>query len=107
MANCRNSITHFNLIVVTLTLFVMLAKSLLHIMRVLYPIFSIIIHGAEFAVWTYSVHGQMSGDTIDPEHLNPGPPWYITKNCKVANLPTNVHYCLQAKASFYVAIFFV
>jgi hypothetical protein len=85
----------------------MLAKSLMHIMRVLYPILSIVIHGAEFAIWTFSVYGQTSGDTIDPDHMNPGPPWYITKNCNVSKLQTNVHYCLQAKASFYVTVFFV
>jgi hypothetical protein len=85
----------------------MLAKSLMHIMGVLWPVFSIVIHATEFAVWTFSVYGQTAPDTIDPDHQVHGPPWYITKSCSVAKASTNIHYCIQAKAAFYIAVFFV
>jgi hypothetical protein len=77
------------------------------VMRVLYPVLSIFIHGIEFGLYMYSVYGQTSHDTIDPDHINNGPPWYITKSCSVAVLPSDIGYCKQAKASFYVAVFMV
>ena len=36
----------------------------------------------------------------DPEHPQPGPPWYITKNCNVAHDSDNIGYCQQAKSGF-------
>jgi len=60
------------------------------------------IHGIEFGLYMYSLYGQTSPDTIDPEHVNNGPPWYITKSCSIASTGQLKGYCTQAKASFYV-----
>jgi len=72
-----------------------------------YPAISFWLHGLEIALYAYSVHAQTSPDTIDPEHKSPGPPWYITKSCSVAKLQSNVGFCKQAKASFFVTVFMV
>jgi hypothetical protein len=76
-------------------------------LHVLFPVLSVLIHGLELGLYSYSVFGQTSPDTLDPKHSNPGPPWYITKSCSVAVLKSNVGYCQQAKASFFVAVFMV
>jgi len=98
-------LTKYNLVIAVLTTFILLAKSVMIIMKVLYPPLSFLIHAAELGTYVYSAYGQTSPDTIDPEHVNNGPPWYITKSCSVAAIKSNVGYCLQAKASFYVTVF--
>jgi hypothetical protein len=87
-------------------MFVLLLKSVLVPMHVLFPIFSLILHAAEVGIWSYSIYGQTSPDTIDTDpkrHAN-GPPWYITKSCSVAFKKGNIGFCQQAKASFFVSV---
>ncbi|KAI1933153.1 hypothetical protein LOZ65_000362 [Ophidiomyces ophidiicola] len=43
----------------------------------------------------------------DPKHPQPGAPWYITKNCKVAARPSNIGYCKQAKSGFACTIIMI
>jgi hypothetical protein len=100
----RISLVQFNITISVLSTFTLLVKSVMAIMRVLYPFISIIIHGIEFGLYMFSIHGQTSPDTIDPQHINNGPPWFITKSCSVTALPQNIGYCKQAKASFYVSV---
>jgi len=97
--------TKFNLIISVFSMFLLLAKVVLVPMHVLFPILSFFIHGLEVGLWSFSVYGQSSSDTIDPKFKQNGPPWYITKSCSVVFKPDNKQYCEQAKASFYVAIF--
>jgi len=97
-------LVQFNITISVLSTFTLLVKSVMAIMRVLYPFISIIIHGIEFGLYMFSIHGQTSPDTIDPQHINNGPPWFITKSCSVTALPQNIGYCKQAKASFYVSV---
>ena len=71
----------------------------------MYPIFSFLLHGLETGLYAYSIVGQTSPDTSDPQNINNGPPWYITKGCSVSFKPSNIGYCKQAKGTFYVAVF--
>lgn len=77
----------------------------MQVMNVLYPIISFLVHGLEFGLYMYSIVGQTSSDTIDPAHMNNGPPWFITKSCSVTRLASNVGFCKQAKAAFYATLF--
>lgn len=94
--------TKYNLIISILSMFILLLKSVLVPMHVLFPIFAFLIHAVEVGLWAYSVYAQTSPDTIDPVHKNHGPPWYITKSCSVAFKKENIGFCKQAKASFYI-----
>ena len=98
------SLVQFNITISVLSTFTLLVKSVMAVMRVLYPFISFIVHGIEFGLYMFSIYGQTSPDTIDPQHMNNGPPWYITKSCSVTALPQNIGYCKQAKASFYVSV---
>jgi len=100
-------ITKYNLVISVLSTFILLTKSALVPLHVLFPPLSLAIHGLEVGLYAYSLKGQVSPDTIDPQHPNFGPPWYITKSCSVAALKSNIGYCQQAKASFYVTVFMV
>jgi hypothetical protein len=99
------SLTQFNLVITVLCMFIMLVKALLLYLHTLYPILSLGVHALEVGLWAYSVYGQSSPDMSDPKSPQPGPAWYITKNCNVAFKKSNVGFCQQAKASFYVAVF--
>lgn len=99
------ALTQYNLVITVLSMFIMLVKALLLALHILYPIISVFVHALEVGLWAYSVYGQTSPDTLDPQHINNGPPWYITKSCSVAHDQSNVGFCKQAKASFYVAVF--
>jgi hypothetical protein len=98
------SMTQFNLIITVLCMFIMLVKALLLYLHTLYPILSLVVHALEVGLWAYSASGQVSPDMSDPQHLNPGPPWYITKSCSISFKKSNIGFCQQAKASFYVAV---
>jgi hypothetical protein len=95
--------TKYDLVISVLSMFILLLKSTLVPMHVFYPIFSFLIHAIEIGLWSYSVYGQTSPDTLDPKGRR-NAPWYITKSCSVSYKPSNVEYCMQAKASFYVSI---
>ena len=104
-------ITSYNVVIVVLSMFMLLVKSIMYMLHVFPPILSGLLHGVLLALYIVSVYYQASSDTTDPEHPQHGPPWYITKSCSVAFNPKNVHYCTQAKAAFactcaILAIFF-
>jgi hypothetical protein len=90
-----------------MTIFILLAKSVTAVMKVLYPWISLLFHSVELALFAFSIHGQTAPDTIDKDHQNPGLPWYITKSCSVTRRESNKGYCLQAKVSFYMTVFFM
>jgi hypothetical protein len=98
-----HSMTKYDLVISVLSMFILLLKATLVPMHVFYPIFSFVIHGLEIGLWGYSLYGQTSSDTLDPKGRR-NAPWYITKSCNVAYNKSNVGYCEQAKASFYVSI---
>jgi hypothetical protein len=88
-------------------MFILLIKSVLVPLHGFFPPVSVLIHAIEIGIYAFSIYGQTSPDTIDPKHINNGPPWYITKSCNVASLKSNIGFCKQAKAAFYVAVFMV
>jgi hypothetical protein len=97
-------VTKFCLVITVLCMFIMLVKALCLYLHTLYPIASFLVHALEVGLWSYAIYGQVSPDTSDPAHPNNGPPWYITKSCSVSHDKSNVGYCEQAKASFYVSM---
>ncbi|GAM83414.1 hypothetical protein ANO11243_014020 [Dothideomycetidae sp. 11243] len=97
-------ITTFNLVISILSMFFLLVKSVAFIMHIWYPVVSAVIHAGLFAIYLFSACAQLGSDKSDPQHLQNGPPWYITKSCSVAYYPSNRGYCRQAKASLAVAI---
>ncbi|KAF2109650.1 hypothetical protein BDV96DRAFT_604541 [Lophiotrema nucula] len=96
--------TQYNLVIGVLSMFFYLVKFTLYIMDVFYPILSLVLHLPLLAIWAYSLHVQTAADTIDPQQLNHGAPWYITKNCNVASTHTLKGYCEQAKSAFAVSV---
>lgn len=95
-----SSITNYNIVIVVLSMFLMLVKSIMYMLHVWPPVLSASVHAVLIALYTVSVYYQASSDNSDPEHPSNGPVWYIMKNCDVAHNPTNVHYCMQAKSAF-------
>jgi len=85
-------------------MFFYLIKSTAWLLHVFYPIFSLPLHVALGALWAYSIAIQTGKDTIDPERINNGAPWYITKNCNIVESKTIRGYCMQAKSSFAVSV---
>ncbi|KIW02584.1 uncharacterized protein PV09_06034 [Verruconis gallopava] len=98
-------LTTFDLVISILATFVLITKFILLPLHIMYPVISLVVYGLETGLFSYSIYGQTSHDTIDPNHENNGLPWYIAKSCSVAAKPSNVHYCQQAKATFYITVF--
>ena len=71
---------------------------------VFYPLLSLLVHAGLTAMWVISVHAQAGSDMSDPEHPQPGPPWYITKSCGAPVSAANQGYCKQAKAGFAIGV---
>ena len=69
-----------------------------------YPIVSLVIHAALVAVYAVSIHNQAGPDNSDPQHPQPGAPWYITKSCGPPVAADLQGYCKQAKALFSLTI---
>lgn len=98
------STTSFSVILAILTLFIQLTKGIMYICGVFYPLISLTVHAALTALWAVSVHAQAGSDMSDPDHPQPGPPWYITKSCGPPISAGNQGYCKQAKAAFAMGI---
>lgn len=84
-------------------MFILLLKSVLHVMHLFRPWLSLVVHVALTALWAVSIYGQAGPDRMDPEHPS-STPWYLTKSCGVVYTPANANYCKQAKASFAVTV---
>ncbi|OJJ68467.1 hypothetical protein ASPBRDRAFT_133183 [Aspergillus brasiliensis CBS 101740] len=100
-------ITEYNLVLGILSVFVWITKIPVHILHMLTPPLSAFVHAGLIAVYIYSVRYQAGPDMSDPEHPQPGAPWYITKKCSVAAAKEDVHYCMQAKALFAFSIILI
>ncbi|KAL8804586.1 MAG: hypothetical protein Q9200_005775 [Gallowayella weberi] len=97
-------ITNFNVVIAVLSLFLLLCKGIMYICHVFHPIFSTPIHAALVALYAVSIHAQSASDMSDPDHPQPGAPWYITKSCGAPVKPSLQGYCKQAKGNFAVTI---
>lgn len=76
------------------------SQGVMYILHVFPPILSALVHAIFMALYAVSLAYQAGPDMSDPQHPQPGAPWYITKPCSVAYNKNNIHYCEQAKASF-------
>jgi hypothetical protein len=86
-------------------MFFWLVKTTLWLLKVFFPILSLLLHIALMSLWAYGIHVQTSSDTIDPQHMNKGAPWYLTKSCNIVDDDKHIKsYCMQAKSSFAVSI---
>ncbi|KAI9376008.1 hypothetical protein BJX61DRAFT_26142 [Aspergillus egyptiacus] len=99
--------TNWNLVISILSTFILITKFPLHILHLLYPIVSVIVHTGLVIVYCISAAWQAGKDTSDPDHPQNGPPWYITKNCNVAFDSSNISYCRQAKSLFAVTVIII
>ncbi|KAL8946407.1 MAG: hypothetical protein Q9222_007192, partial [Ikaeria aurantiellina] len=95
--NAFNSITDFNVVIAVLALFLLLCKGIMYICHIFYPLISTPIHAALIALFAVSIHAQAAPDMSDPDHPQPGAPWYITKSCGAPVKPSLKGYCQQAK----------
>ncbi|RAL01060.1 uncharacterized protein BO80DRAFT_69373 [Aspergillus ibericus CBS 121593] len=100
-------ITEYNLVLGILSVFMWITKIPVHILHMLTPPLSAFVHAGMIAVWCYSARYQAGPDMSDPEHPQPGAPWYIAKKCSVAAHKEDVHYCNQAKALFVFSIIII
>ena len=82
-------------------MFLLLVKTTMFVLHAFLPVLSIAVHGLLIGLYAVSLRNQSSPDLADPEHLNKGLPWYLSKGCKYAD-PSNKGYCAQARASFAV-----
>jgi hypothetical protein len=96
----HDSITNFNLVISVFSMFLMLAKTAMHMLHVFPPLLSVLVHAALVALYSVSIAYQAGSDMSDPRKPQPGPPWYISKSCSVAHDKKLVGYCMQAKSAF-------
>lgn len=85
-------------------MFILLVKTTMYITHTWHPLLSAFVHAVLTALYAVSIHGQAGSDMSDPEHPQPGAPWYITRSCSVANTKTVQGFCQQAKGAFAVAV---
>ncbi|KAL8962407.1 MAG: hypothetical protein Q9193_001181 [Seirophora villosa] len=97
-------VTDFNVVISVLALFLLLVKGIMYICRIFHPLLSAILHAALVALFAVSIHAQAAPDTSDPDHPQPGAPWYITRGCGAPVRPSLRGYCQQAQASFAVTV---
>ncbi|KAG9249259.1 hypothetical protein BJ878DRAFT_590 [Calycina marina] len=93
------TLTHFNLVISVLSVFMLLVKAVMFIMHVWYPLLGVVTNAALTALWIVSAYGQAGPDHSDPEHTS-NVAWYIAKSCSYADPTNNKGYCLQAKGAF-------
>ncbi|KAJ5089396.1 hypothetical protein N7532_008080 [Penicillium argentinense] len=97
-------ITNYNLVLGVLSTFFLIVKLPLHAMHLFHPPIAATIHGSLVALYIVAARYQAGSDMSDPQHPQPGPPWYITKSCSVAAQPSNIGYCAQAKSLFAITV---
>ena len=87
-----------------ISLFVLLTKMVGFIMRLWYPIISLLMSLALVVLYTVSVYGQAGPDYADSRYPSPSP-WYIRLSCDVAKPYGATKDCMMAKGTFAVTIY--
>jgi hypothetical protein len=100
-ADKDHSTTNWNVIIAVLSMFILLVKTVMHIMHIFIPLVSLLVHALLVALYAVSIRNQSAPDMSDLQHPSPGLPWYLSKGCKFAT-QANKGYCMQARASFAV-----
>ncbi|KAA6416364.1 MAG: hypothetical protein FRX48_01084 [Lasallia pustulata] len=97
-------VTDFNVVISVLSMFISIVKVVMFICDCWVPLLSFVIHAILAALYAISIHAQAAPDMSDPQHPQPGAPWYITKSCGPP-VSARVHgYCQQAKGAFAVTV---
>lgn len=96
--------TNFNVAISITSLFVLLGKMIMTIMKLYYPILGLVLSMCLTAMYAVSVYGQMGPDYLDPTHPSPMA-WYIRYSCSVADGYKVGKHCVMAKATFGVTIY--
>jgi len=97
-------ITSYNVVISVLGMFILLVKTIMYTLHIYPPLISALAHAGLVALFAASVRIQAGSDMSDPQHPQPGPPWYLTHSCKVVANQSNYGYCEQAKSIFAVTI---
>ncbi|EGO52166.1 hypothetical protein NEUTE1DRAFT_132895 [Neurospora tetrasperma FGSC 2508] len=97
-------LTDYNVAISVVSLFILLVKMIMIIMKFFYPILGLIVSLGLTVVYTVSVYGQAGPDYADPEHPSPVP-WYIAKSCSVARPFNAEKNCQIAKGAFAATIY--
>jgi hypothetical protein len=105
IANMRNSMTMFNVVISVLAVFLLLVKSMMYVLKTFIPVLSVVVHAALIALFAISVRNQATPDLSNRNvpNLSTNLPWYLSKGCSFAS-QKNHGYCMQARASFAVTI---
>jgi hypothetical protein len=97
-------LTNFNVAISICSLFILLAKLIMVIMKVYFPLIGLLIGITQTALYATSVYGQMGPDYLDPEHPSPIA-WYIRYSCDVGSQYKIEKHCMMAKGTFAVTVF--
>ena len=97
------STTHWNVVITVLSMFMLLAKTVMYITHVFPPFFSTILHALLISGYAVAISRQAGPDYLDPDHPAKVP-WYLTRGCGDPVASELQGYCKQAKAGFAVAI---
>jgi len=95
-------LTSFNVVIAVFSMFVLLVKVVLNVMKIFHPLLSISIHVILCSIWAVSVYGQAGPYKSDSKHPS-AVAWYVSKSCSVTFNKANVHYCELAKGTFAVS----
>ncbi|KAJ5779698.1 hypothetical protein N7457_007418 [Penicillium paradoxum] len=100
-------ITNYSLVLGVLSTFFLITKLPTHWMNLFYPPVAVFVHASLIILYIVSAVYQAGSDTSDPNHSQPGAPWYIAKSCNVAHKKSNVPYCMQAKSLFAITVIII
>ncbi|KAJ2904535.1 hypothetical protein MKZ38_007867 [Zalerion maritima] len=100
------TLTDFNVAISIISLFTLIGKLILIIMRLWFPIASIALHTCLATLYIVSIYGQMGPDHMDPRYPS-NIAWYIRMGCDVAEKYGDAKSCKMAKGSFAAAIYMI
>ena len=98
------SLTNFNVAISVLSLFLLLTKMIMIIMRAFYPVIGTIVALATTVLYSVSAYGQAGPDYADSRYPSPVA-WYIRMSCDIAKPYGAVRNCMMAKGTFAVTVF--
>ncbi|KAL8409097.1 hypothetical protein RB594_007515 [Gaeumannomyces avenae] len=96
-------LTEFNVAISVVSLFYLLSKLILTIMKLYYPIVGVVTSTVMVALYTTSVYGQAGPDYLDPRYPSPLP-WYLTHSCDLAGRYNAGKTCQIVKGTFGVTV---
>lgn len=92
-------LTDFNVAISIISLFTLLTKMIMFIMKYWYPLIGLFMSFAMVGLYTTSVYGQAGPDRADPRYQSSSP-WYLRLSCDVAEPYGAEMKCMMAKGTF-------